>query len=308
MSTRRCHGACVTTMVCFKMAQRAGQPARILAAGNSAPGVKKLQRLAMNGKVVGRKYSVVFFADKTHDAAKLRNTIQQTMGQIDCEFSDQISTSALSQFNRAPCESWTDISSDLAFVVDEALEINRRSGGMFRLGASGAGCLKLDRTHKRLRKTAPMELNLAGILNGFAIDKLAQALEVFGIANYRVSLAGQIRASGCKTGGKNWETELLLPHGSTSVDALRPPVVLNNCAIATATDGQNSATYRLAQVTTIAPECLQADGWAHALLGMGIVDGPAFAKLHKMNVLFILQKERALVELGVGSFALQARG
>lgn len=308
MSTKQCRAACATTTACFKMVQRPGPVAKILPAANPVPRAEKPQRMAINGKVLGHKYGVVFFAQKAQDTTKLRHNIQQAMAQIDLDFSAHRPTSALAQFNSAACGIWVDVSADLAFVVDEALEINRRSGGAFGLGACKNGVLKLDRVHKRLRKSQLMALDLAGIINGFAIDRLALSLEVLGIADYIVSLAGQIRASGCKARGKNWETALPLPHGPENIDSHRPLVVLKNCAIATATDDQHSAAYALAQVTTIAPECLQAEAWAHALLGMGIVEGPAFAKLHKMNVLFILRKGSALVELGVGSFALQARG
>ena len=185
--------------------------------------------------------------------------------------------------------------------------------------------LQLDIQNNLLLKSAPLMLDLCGIAKGYGVDKLAETLETAGIENYLVSIDGEMRALGEKPQYESepqskWNVAIEQP--LADIREIARVIELKNAAIATSGDyrhmhefdgqiishtiDQNTAspvTNQLASVSVIANNCMLADAWATALMIMGEVKGPEFAKQNNLNALFIRRDEKGLTEIDTGGFA-----
>jgi thiamine biosynthesis lipoprotein len=180
-----------------------------------------------------------------------------------------------------------------------------------------AEILELDRAAPRLLKRGPVQLDLSGIAKGFGVDRLAASLDAFGIDSYLVSIDGEVRARGIKPDGKAWNVAVERPHDRIR-DVARV-VALTDCAIATSGDYRHRAEFgdisashtmnpvnrrplanRLASVTVIASDCMQADAWATAFMVLGEDEGPEIAERLGIEALFILRSGEHLLELPIG--------
>lgn len=180
--------------------------------------------------------------------------------------------------------------------------------------------LEFDDAGEQVRKLAPVTLDLCGIAKGFGVDELARCLERFGITSYLVGIDGELRARGRKPDGALWTVAIERP----DYDArdIMGVLELSDVAIATSGDYRHwvdidgarlSHTMeprtgaplrnRLASVTVLAGNCIEADAWATALMVMGEAAGPEFARAQGLSALFIVRHGDALVEHAVGLFS-----
>ena len=182
--------------------------------------------------------------------------------------------------------------------------------------------LEFDEAGEYVRKLAPVSLDLSGIAKGFGVDELARCLERFGITSYLVGIDGELRARGCKPGGAPWTIAVERPnyHGHRDVMGI---LELSDVAVATSGDYRHWIEHnglrvshtmdprtgeplrnRLASVTVLASNCMEADAWATALMVMGEDAGPGFACAHGQEALFIIRDGDHVLERGTGRFAL----
>ena len=182
---------------------------------------------------------------------------------------------------------------------------------------SASQSLDLQENLLLVRKLLPVNLDLSGIAKGFGVDELARCLERAGIQSYLVGIDGEMRAKGRKPDGDCWAVALERP-----VDGVREVmgvVELENQAIATSgdyrhfriVDGKRIShtidprtglplSNDVASVSVIAPNCMEADALATALMVMGPEDGPAFAREHRINALFLVRAGQGFEEIAVG--------
>ena len=176
--------------------------------------------------------------------------------------------SHLSLFNRAPAGSWVAVPSELATVVQAALELAHDSGGAFdpTLGALvdlwgfgppgpvdqppdasardaarvGWRALRLD-ARSNLFQPGGLALDLSGIAKGYAVDLAAAALEALGVRDFLLEIGGELRGSGVKGDGEPWWVEIERPPGA---DLSEPPVLvaLHGLSIATSGDWRRGFT------------------------------------------------------------------
>jgi thiamine biosynthesis lipoprotein len=59
----------------------------------------------------------------------------------------------------------------------------------------------------------------------------------------------------------------------------------------------------VASVSVLAGSCMRADAWATALLVVGPVEGVPLAQRLGLEALWLVRRDGALVETGVGRFA-----
>ncbi|MDF2980296.1 MAG: thiamine biosynthesis protein ApbE [Devosia sp.] len=293
----------------------------------------KLVRRVLNGPTMGTRYSIVCFADEDRPLAELHQALQRSVDAVDGQMSTWKPDSDLMRLNRAPIGTWFDVPKELATVLAAALEVGRVSGGAFDIGVgdlvsawgfgpgkgapdsgaiavAGAGqhlpahlALELDPIGRRVRKHAPLSLDLSGIAKGYGVDQLARVLERQGITSYLVSIDGELRAGTPKPDGSGWRVALESPEFGHRTAA--GVIEIANAALATSGDYRHVVEHRgtryshtidprrhaplcngPASVTVRAPSAMQADAWATALMVLGPEHGSELASGLGLEMLF----------------------
>jgi thiamine biosynthesis lipoprotein len=180
--------------------------------------------LQLGGATMGTSWSVRCIADAVRTAT-LRAVIEQVLACVIAQMSPWEPRSDLNRFNRAPLGEWQRLPDELFEVISCALRIARESDGAFdpALGAlvdlwgfgplaprappspefvnvarraGGWRELELDAASRRLRRTAPVTVDLCGIAKGFAVDQVMAALRDHGIAHALVEIGGELVGRG----------------------------------------------------------------------------------------------------------------
>ncbi len=184
------------------------------------------RRVSLNGPTMGSRWTAVWYDDGRPDAMEIGRRLVAAVGAVDDQMSTWKQDSALMRLNRAPVRDWQDVPTNLAAVLATALEIGRATGGAFDVGVgrlvadwgfgshagrpgalAGSGsslpvdALEVDHGRRRVRKHAPMALDLSGIAKGFGVDELARVLDDAEIGCFLVGIDGEMRARGRKPDG-----------------------------------------------------------------------------------------------------------
>ncbi len=221
------------------------------------------QELAISGPAQGTTYSIkVASAPDDVDAHALRVATDQVLDRIDRSMSGYRDDSEISRFNASTSTDWFEVSSDLATVVDYALEVSRESGGMFDItvgplvaawgfGPAGepidlpdeaklaelraqVGYRKLEArlSPPALRKSdASVRVDLNGIAPGYAVDLIAERFQSMHLSHFMIDLGGEVRAQGRNARGEAWRIAVERP-----IDAEPEPyaiVSLDNASVTT---------------------------------------------------------------------------
>lgn len=301
-----------------------------------AAGVIPVQeRRVISGATMGTRYSVVWFAAPGTDDAPLAQALATAVGRVDEQMSTWKPASDLMRLNRAAVGEWVDIPAELAIVLRRALAIGRLSDGAFDIAvgdlvdAWGFGpaeradtatrsalatgtrvpaheALLVDAELDRALKHAPIQIDLSGIAKGFGVDELAHTLDAYGIADYLVSIDGELRAKGGKPDGSDWMVALEKPE--RGVREAEGVIDLRDTCLATSGDYRHYADVDgrvvshtidprtgtpldngVAAVTVRARTCLEADAWATALMVIGPENGEGLARLVGVEALFAMR-------------------
>jgi FAD:protein FMN transferase len=199
--------------------------------------------LAISGPTMGTTYSIkVASAPDTLDAHTLRVATDEVLARIDLSMSGYREDSEISRFNASPSTDWFEVSSDLATVVDYALEVSRDSGGTFDItigplvaawgfGPAGepielpdearlaevkthVGYVKLQARldPPALRKSDPtIKVDLNGIAPGYAVDLMSERLRGLHSTNFMIDIGGEVRAQGRNGRGELWRIAVEKP-------------------------------------------------------------------------------------------------
>lgn len=226
------------------------------------------ESLNLSGSTMGTRYSVVGFASPGVSVHELHAEIDALLEAIDDKMSTYRAQSELSRFNRHQGTDWFEVSSETAFVIEQALAVSRASGGAFdvtvqplvalwgfdsqkrRPDIPPEGEIRSTRTHvgfekiavrmtpPAIRKDDPaVQIDLSGIAKGYAVDRLAELLYRAGIEAYLVEIGGELSARGKKPDGSPWKVAIERP--LTSGRSVQGIVKLENAAIATSGDYRN---------------------------------------------------------------------
>lgn len=305
---------------------------------------KALQRYSLNGATMGSRYTAVFYAPPGLDDQAIGADLFAAVDQVDCQMSSWKPDSDLCRLNAAPVKVWIDIPDALAHVLETGLQVGAASGGAFDPGVgalvaawgfgparsqpaappapgapyrAAADCIELERARARVRKLAPVQIDLAGIAKGYGVDQLAACLARWEIASYLVGIDGEMRARGSKPDGQAWTVAIELP--SYGVREVAGAMELADTAIATSGDyrhwtdvagtryahtmnpaAQQPSRNGLAAVTVLAPTCMLADAWATAFMVLGPQGGARVAREQGMDVLFTVREAGRLDDIWVG--------
>lgn len=303
-----------------------------------------LVRHALNGPTMGTRWSALFFTKSSLNVAPIQDALQNAVTAVDRQMSTWTPDSDLMRLNRAPVGEWVTVPQDLAYVLTLGIQICRASGGAFDMGmgdavrAWGFGPDPADlqgiraamtaarhRAHEvleldgqRVRKTAPVALDLNGIAKGYGVDRLAEVLQAHGINAGLVGIDGELRSVGLRPDGEAWTIAIEAP--DTQRRAPLSVLALQDVAVATSGDYRhwvNVQGRRLshtmdpakgaplqsspASVTVIAPTCAEADAWATALMVVGSQEGDDFAQRNGLQALFVLRDDAGSLHThGVG--------
>jgi len=300
-----------------------------------APTRTTIRRYALNGPTMGTRYAAVFYDTERPDIDRIGLALQAAVDLVDRQMSTWKPESDLMRFNAAPVGEWVPLPVELLTVIAAGLNVGRQSGGAFDIAtgdlvaawgfATHGGApdvdavtrlaantrtpahdrLDLDVAGGKLRKRAPVQLDLSGIAKGYGVDCLAETLARFGVVNYLVSIDGEVRAHGTKPSGELWQIGVEQPlRGRRDIAGY---VALDDGALATSgnyrhvveLDGvsySHSMDPRsgrpvvndVAAVTVRADTCMAADAWATALLVIGPDEGQALARRNGVEVMYQL--------------------
>jgi thiamine biosynthesis lipoprotein len=169
---------------------------------------------------------------------------------------------------------------------------------------SGYSKLSVRESPGALRKTDPLvRLDLSALAKGYAADQLAYLIETAGSTNYMVEIGGEVRTSGFRPDAEPWRIGIQPPDASLAIEFVVTP---GDAALATSGDYRNyymlddrrishtidpasgaPVTNNLASVSVIAPDTMQADALATAIMVMGAEAGMKFARGNNIAVLII---------------------
>lgn len=309
------------------------------------PGIA-MQRYSLHGETMGTRYSAVFFAASGANEPLIGARLFAAVDEVDRQMSSWKQDSDLNRLNNSPIDQWLAVPDELFTVLEAALAISRESNGAFDIGvgdlvgAWGFGpsaghvdaqrinalkrngyrpaseLLELDPAHRRVRKRAPLTLDLSGIAKGYGVDQLARCLDTLGITRYLVGIDGEMRARDTKPDGQPWSIAIEKP--VRDLREVMGVMELSDAAIATSGDyrhwleheGRSYAhtingsrcepvSNRLASVSVVASSCMMADAWATALLVLGEAEAVELARKRSMTVLFVLHEGDGFREISI---------
>ncbi len=291
-----------------------------------------LVRYALNGPTMGTRWSALFHAPRGLDAHAPRDALQAAVDEVDAEMSTWKPGSDLMRLNAAPAGEWVAVPASLMDVLRLAVAVGKASDGAFDVGLGDAvtawgfgpsaaapdlirvamaarrvpAHVAIEMGEGRVRKHAPLALDLNGIAKGYGVDRLAETLAQLGIRHALVGIDGEMRAIGSRPDGEAWTVAVEEPDA-----ARRAPhsiLSLQDCAVATSGDYRHWVEVqgrRLshtmdprrgaplldapASVTVLAPTCAAADAWATALTVLGPGKGAELARKVGIDALFLLR-------------------
>ena len=221
-----------------------------------------LKRVALNGAVMGTRWSAVFYAPEALALDPIHAALAQAVETVDRQMSTWRPDSDLMRLNAAEVGVWLVAPPELLAVLQLGLVIGQASGGAFDVGlgdvvqAWGFGpdaadpariiaamkvphrpsheVLQIDAEAGKLRKTAALTLDLNGIAKGYAVDRMTDVLTGFGITTSLTSLDGELRGKGVQPDGSAWPVAVEKPD-YTARSALAM-LDLHDAAVATSGD------------------------------------------------------------------------
>jgi thiamine biosynthesis lipoprotein len=308
-----------------------------LTACDSNPSNK--QQVTFSGPMMGTEYRITIIKQSTTEDPRqqddrLEGAILDAMDSVNQSMSNYIADSEISRFNRLPANQLQTLSPDFARVISEAIEVSIISNGAFdatlakaidawgfgpegqitqrpsaeelQLLRATVGIDKLTFQNGSLMKTVDgVEISLSAIAKGYAVDKVALALESLGINNYLVNIGGELRAAGKTVDNQLWRVGIEKPH---ILGGIQEIAKLDNVAIATSGDYRNylvvdgqqfshmidSSTlmpvyHKLALVSIISQRASTADALATAMMAMDEKRAWQFAQNNDLAAYLIIR-------------------
>jgi thiamine biosynthesis lipoprotein len=293
-----------------------------------------LVRRTLNGPTMGTRYSAVFFAPQGTDADALAAALFGAVDRVDRQMSTWKADSDLNRLNNALVGDWVAVPRELTTVLAASLRIGRASNGSFDIGvgdlvaawgfgSAGPGpdvdritafagqarpattqALELDEVGQRVRKHAPLSLDLSGIAKGYGVDEMARVMAAFAVPSWLVGIDGEMRAKGLKPDGLPWSVALERPERGTR--DVMGVIELTDLAVATSGNyrhwvdvGGKTLSHTmnpktgaplensLASVSVLAATCMESDAWATVLMVLGEKAGQQMAKKVGIDAIFV---------------------
>lgn len=294
--------------------------------------------IEITGSKMGTTYSITVVADQL-PPDDLSQQIDRLLSKVDSSMSTYKDESEISRFNRLSVGQTQKISSEFAEVIRISQEIWHQSNGAFdptigplvdlwgfgpvdregQVPSSesieqvlyNVGFESIILEDLTLSKLAPVALDVSAVAKGYAVDLVANHLEMLALPDYLVEIGGEIRVSGTNPDGQPWRIALEQPQLFAAVDRV---IEISDSAIATSGDYRNyfekdgvryshtidprtgmPIRHKLASVSVIAESCAQADAWATALSVMGAVESKKLANQLGLAVYMLVREDDQFV-------------
>jgi len=224
------------------------------------------QQLVIQGEALGTTWMVKSVEPPNEDSEQLlRQIVETALGEVDQQMSTYRDDSELMAFNRATSLEGVGVSTALAAVVQEAIQIGEQSQGAFDVTIGPAvrawgfgpdnrrvppadgwmeqltshlGQDKIRLDGDKLYKLHPeVEIDLSAIAKGYAVDLVVERLMSAGRQNLMAEVGGEIVARGQNPRGETWRLGIETPT-ERGRDVYRV-VSLHNASMATSGDYRN---------------------------------------------------------------------
>jgi thiamine biosynthesis lipoprotein len=291
--------------------------------------------IKISGSKMGTTYHVTIVADQPAPA-DLAEQIDRALSAVDQSMSTYKSQSELSQFNRLPLSEQVKASDQFWAVLQTSEKIWRQSAGAFdpsvgpvvdlwgfgpqasqdripedseiaaALENAGFEHLLFNRSEQAISKQKAIALDLSAVAKGYAVDQVAELLEMLALPDYLVEVGGEMRLSGSNPEGNPWRVAIELPSLMPQVQQV---IEIQNGAVATSGDYRNyfekegvryshtidprsgkPITHNLASVTVIEDHCADADAWATALMVLGEEEGIRIANQYAIPAYMLVRE------------------
>lgn len=171
----------------------------------------------------------------------------------------------------------------------------------------------------QLCKDAPVQVDFNSIAAGYAVDRIAERLQSLGLTSYLVEATGELKAVGKKPDGSPWRIAIEAPqsgervaqkilaldgYGVSSSGDYRNYFEENGRRYSHTLDPQTGApiSHKLAAVTVVHAETLQADGLSTLLMVLGPERGYAFAEREGIAAFFVTREGDGFVTRSTPAF------
>jgi thiamine biosynthesis lipoprotein len=222
--------------------------------------------VSFSGPTMGTTYTVKFYTtENVKKPSDLKVGVDAALVRVNKLMSTYDPNSELSVFNKLPANQFSNISEDMAYVIDKALLISEMSGGEYditigplvNLWGFGPGnredkvpsellideaksrvgyhYLKLD--GRKLTKEKNIYVDLSSIAKGYGVDMVAQVLQGRGVENYLIEIGGEILSKGVKADGTSWKVAIESPAGGHGI--VERIMSVTDIAVATSGDYRN---------------------------------------------------------------------
>ena len=296
---------------------------------------------------MGTSYHITIVADQL-PPEDLEQQIERLLSKVDNSMSTYKKDSEISQFNRLPIGQTMTISQEFAEVVEISQKIWQLSNGAFdptigplvdlwgfgpgerhdsipssetiALTQAKIGFDSVVLKEQTLSKTKSVALDLSAVAKGYAVDRVANLLEMLALPDYLVEIGGEIRVSGFNSDGIAWRIAMELPQLFAEVDRV---INITDIAVATSGDYRNyfekdgvryshtidpktgmPIDHNLASVTVLSPSCAEADAWATAFSVIGAEQGLALANKLNLAAYMLVRENEEFVSKSSVSFDL----
>ena len=225
--------------------------------------------VSFTGPTMGTRYNVSYITTRDEKQQKeLQDLVDQRLEEINSQMSTYLTSSELSQFNLYQDTSWVPVSTELAQVVDFALDVARQTEGAFDPTVGPlVDCWGFGKVRRRpeppedsdiaqararvgfqhlearlnppaLRKSIPeLAVDLSAIAKGFAVDEVSSLLVTEGFRHSMVEIGGEIRTRGWKPQNEPWKIGIERPENADR--SIQTILHLNNGALASSGDYRN---------------------------------------------------------------------
>ena len=293
--------------------------------------------VTLTGAKFGTTYNITVVADQPVPG-NLAAMIEESLDRVDASMSTYKTSSEISQFNRLSVGESIPLSEDFIHVFNVSKTVWQKSNGaleptvgpLVNLWGFGPDAtedvipevsqIALARTQlgfDRIKvsqfnsgpiisKTGPVELDFSAVAKGYAVDVIAELLEMNALPDYLVEIGGETRVSGYNPEGRPWRLGIQVPQLISEVEQV---IALDAGAVATSGDYRNyferdgrryshtidprtgyPIEHSTASVTVVADTCAEADAWATALMVLGYQDGITLADQMNLPVFMIVRE------------------
>lgn len=224
------------------------------------------QYLSLHGKTMGTTYHLKF---DHNESEIISEKIESTLKEINQSMSTYIKESEISKINRMNSIQPITVTTDLWFMLDEAIKVSKLSKGLYdvtvgpllkeygfgpdkRVNALPSkeqitevkkyvGFDKVELlSQNRIRKTHPkVQLDLNSIAKGYGVDLIARLLKKNGITDYLVEIGGEIKVSGKSPRGDDWVIGINQPIRGAKADDFYSVVPIVEESMATSGNYRN---------------------------------------------------------------------